>query len=61
MISVNFDSIVSGTIDGRVELVVTTGEVTISSAEQAEVVVFGPARGSFPDTSASTTAREWCY
>jgi hypothetical protein len=58
--SVNFDSIVSGTIDGRVELAVTSGTVTISQADEAEVVLIGPARGTFPDTRASITAREWC-
>ena len=59
-VTVNFDSILRGTIDGRVELAVTRGTVTILSAREAEVVLIGPARGSFPDTRAAITAREWC-
>lgn len=59
-ISVNVDSIVNGTIDGRVELAVTSGQVSISSAAQAEVVLIGPAR-TFPDTRVPIVAREWCH
>ena len=57
---VDYSSIVSGAIAGRVELSVAGGSVILSSLELATVFFIGPARGDFRETPASITARELC-
>jgi hypothetical protein len=51
--SVNFDSITNATIDGRVELAVVSGAVTIRNAEQADISLLAPAPRNFFDTRRS--------
>ena len=58
--SVDFSSIVSGTFDGRSELWVVSGSVEISSANLAEVQLYGPAQGNFPERVAPRTGIDWC-
>jgi hypothetical protein len=57
---VDFTSIVNGTFDGRAELWVISGSVEISSADLAEVQLYGPARGNFSERVAPRTGIEWC-
>jgi len=57
---ITFTSIAGGTIDGRLEFVVTSGPVLVSDLDQGIIEVWRPRQGGMDATSAVITSRELC-
>lgn len=61
VVTIDFRSIVNGTIAGRVEISVTSGSVVLDSIDEAAVLLMGPlSRGSPTQRSVPITRREIC-
>ena len=56
----DFRSIVSGTIDGRVDLSITSGAIVLGEPNRASVTAYGPSGRLSSGVPAQVTARQLC-
>jgi hypothetical protein len=56
----DFRSIVSGTIDGRVDMSITSGAIVLPEANRASVTAYGPSGRLLSGVPAQVIARQLC-